>query len=171
MKDKKVTILLVDDDPELIWILTEALTKEGYKVFSAEDGKTAIQQARNETPDLILMDISMPDINGIELLGRIKAISKRIAVVMLSAHGEAKNVVNAMHAGADDFITKPFDNDELKITIGKVLERKALACENETLKKKLKSRAEYENFIGDSNPILNIKKMIEQVADTELTIL
>ncbi|MEW6381484.1 MAG: sigma-54 dependent transcriptional regulator [bacterium] len=171
MKDKKVTILLVDDDPELIWILTEALTKEGYKIFSAEDGKTAIQQARNETPDLILMDISMPDINGIELLGRIKAISKRIAVIMLSAHGEAKNVVNAMHAGADDFITKPFDNDELKITINKVLERKALACENESLKKKLKSRAEYENFIGDSNPILNIKKMIEQVADTELTIL
>ncbi|MEW5803083.1 MAG: sigma-54 dependent transcriptional regulator [bacterium] len=171
MKDKKVTILVVDDDPELIWILTEALTKEGYKVFSAEDGKTAIQMARSETPDLILMDISMPDINGIELLGRIKAISKRMAVIMLSAHGEAKTVVNAIHAGADDFIAKPFDNDELKITIGKVLERKALASENETLKKKLKSRAEYENFIGDSNPILNIKKMIEQVADTELTIL
>jgi len=171
MKDKKLTILVVDDDPELVWILTEALTKEGYKVFSAEDGKTAIQTARNETPDLVLMDISMPDINGIELLGRIKAISKRISVIMLSAHGEAKTIVNAMHAGADDFIAKPFDTDELKITISKVLERKALACENESLKKKLKSRAEYENFIGDSNPILNIKKMIEQVADTELTIL
>ncbi|MCL6583944.1 MAG: sigma-54 dependent transcriptional regulator [bacterium] len=171
MKDKKVTILLVDDDPELIWILTEALTKEGYRVLSAEDGKTAIQQVRNEAPDLVLMDINMPDINGIELLGRIKAISRRISAVMLSAYGEAKNVVKAMHAGADDFITKPFDIDELKITISKVLERKALACENESLKKKLKSRAEYENFIGDSNPILNIKKMIEQVADTELTIL
>lgn len=171
MKDKKLTILVVDDDPELIWILTEALTKEGYKVFSAEDGKTAIQMARNETPDLVLMDISMPDISGIELLGRIKSISKRIAVVMLSAHGEAKTIVNAMQAGADDFIAKPFDNDELKLTISRVLERKALACENDSLKKKLKSRAEYETFIGDSNPILNIKKMIEQVADTELTIL
>lgn len=171
MKGNKIKILLVDDDPELSWILTETISDAGYSVFSAEDGKTAVEILKNDHPDLILLDIGMPDINGIDLLGRMKAISKRIGIIMLSAHGETQTIVNAMRAGADDFVTKPFDKEELKATIKKNLERMAITSDNMPLKKKLKAKLEFGNFIGDSNQILNIKKMIEQVAGTELTIL
>ena len=171
MKGNKIKILLVDDDPELSWILTETISDAGYSVFSAEDGKTAVEILKNDHPDLILLDIGMPDINGIDLLGRMKIISKRIGIIMLSAHGETQTIVNAMRAGADDFVTKPFDKEELKAVIKKNLERKAITSDNIPLKKKLKAKLEFEKFIGDSNQILNIKKMIEQVANTELTIL
>jgi len=171
MKEKKVTILLVDDDPEFLWMLTEMITAEGYNALSAEDGKAALEKVKNEHPDLILMDVAMPDVNGIDLLGRIRIISKRVGIIMLSAHGEPQTIVNSMRAGADDFVTKPFDEECLKSVIKKNLERKAFAHENEPLRSKLKSKIEFENFIGESNQLLNIKKMIEQVANTELTVL
>ena len=171
MKEKKIIILIIDDDPELLGVLSEFLSKEGYTILTAEDGKTAIEIIKNNHPDLILLDIGMPDINGIDLLGRIKILSKRIAVVMLSAHGDTNTIVSAIRAGADDFITKPYDNENIKTTIKRTIERKALSSESGSLKKKLKSKDELVNFIGDSNQILNIKKMIEQVANTELTIL
>ncbi|MGA1843526.1 MAG: sigma-54-dependent transcriptional regulator [bacterium] len=171
MKGKRIKILIVDDDPEIIWILTEALQEEGYQIFSGDCGKAGLKIVKAEKPELVLLDIKMSDMNGLEVLEKIKEQAKNTAVIMLSAHGETKMVVQAMQFGATDFVTKPFDKDELLITINKVLERRELETQFESLKKKLKSKSEYEDFIGDSNLIVNVKKMIEQVADTELTVL
>jgi two-component system response regulator AtoC len=171
MKGKRIKVLIIDDDPEIIWILTEALQEEGYHILSADGGKPGLKIAKAEKPELVLLDIKMSDMNGLEVLEKIKEHSKSTAVIMLSAHGETKMVVQAMQYGATDFVTKPFDKDELLITINKVLERRELETQFESLKKKLKSKSEYEDFIGDSHLIVNVKKMIEQVADTELTVL
>ncbi len=172
MKGKRIKILIIDDDPEIIWILTEALQEEGYAILSAHGGNEGLQINKNENPELVILDIKMPDMNGLEVLEKIKSHSKNTSVIILSAHGETKMVVKAMQSGAADFVIKPFDKDELIITINKVLEHRKLETEVESLKKKLKSTtAEYENFIGDSTLILNVKKMVEQVADTELTVL
>ena len=171
MKGKRIKVLIIDDDPEIIWILTEALQEEGYHILSADCGKSGLKIAKAEKPELVLLDIKMPDMNGLEVLEKVKDHSKATAVIMLSAHGETKMVVQAMQYGATDFVTKPFDKDELLITINKVLERRELETQFESLKKKLKSKSEYEDFIGDSHLIVNVKKMIEQVADTELTVL
>jgi len=171
MKGKRIKILIIDDDPEIIWILTEALQEEGYQIISGDCGKSGLRIAKTEKPEMVLLDIKMPDMNGLEVLEKIKEQAKNTAVIMLSAHGETKMIVQAMQLGATDFVTKPFDKDELLITINKVLERRELETQFESLKKKLKSKANYEDFIGDSNLIVNVKKMIEQVADTELTVL
>lgn len=170
MKESKISILIVDDDPESLWNLTEILTKDGYQVFSAEDAKGSIEVLKNEHPDLVLLDI-MPETNGIDLIGRMKVISKRLAVIIISAHSGTQMIVNAMRAGADDFINKPLDKEALKAAIHRNIERKILTPDDDYLKKKLKSCLEFENFIGESNQLFNIKKMIEQVANTELTIL
>lgn len=171
MKGKRIKILIIDDDPEIIWILTEALQEEGYNILTANGGREGLQIVKRENPELVLLDIKMPDMNGLEVLSRIKTQSKNTSVIILSAHGEAKMVVKAMQAGATDFVIKPFDKDELIITINKVLEHRKLETEVESLKQKLKNTTEYESFIGDSSLILNVKKMVEQVADTELTVL
>lgn len=171
MKGKRIKVLIIDDDPEIIWILSEAIQEEGYHIFSAEGGHAGLKIAKAENPELVLLDLKMPDMNGLEVLEKIKSQYKNTSVIILSAHGEAKMVVKAMQAGATDFVTKPFDKDELIITINKVLEHRKLETEVENLKRKLKTKLYPENFIGDSHLILNCKKMVEQVADTELTVL
>ncbi|MGA1825107.1 MAG: sigma-54-dependent transcriptional regulator [bacterium] len=171
MKDRRIKILIVDDDPEIIWVLKESLQEEGYYVFSADNGESGLQLIKEQSPEVMLLDIKMPKMDGLQMLSKINQNGNNVEVIMLSAHGEAKNIVKAMKAGASDFISKPFDTEELKITINRVLEKKELKEECQVLKKKLESSSPYENFIGDSTYMLNVKKMIDQVADTELTIL
>ncbi|MGA1867137.1 MAG: sigma-54-dependent transcriptional regulator [bacterium] len=171
MKGKRIKILIVDDDPEIIWVLKESLQEEGYYVFSADNGEAGLKILKEKSPEVILLDIKMPKMDGLQMLSMINENEHNPEVIMLSAHGEAQNIVKAMKAGASDFISKPFDTEELKITINKVLEKKELKEECAVLKQKLENTSQYENFIGDSTFMLNVKKMVEQVADTELTIL
>lgn len=171
MKGKKIKILIVDDDPEIIWVLTESLQEEGYYIYSADNGEAGLKAIKDNSPEVTLLDIKMPKMDGMEVLSKIKENGNPTEVIMLSAHGEAKNIVKAMKMGAADFISKPFDKDELKLTINNVLEKKELKEECRILKEKLETTSQYKNFIGDSSLMTNVKKMIEQVADTELTIL
>jgi DNA-binding NtrC family response regulator len=115
------TILVVDDEKEICTILSDNLSQEGYRVFTAYNGKTALELIRKEKPDLVLLDIKMPEMDGIEVLRRIKKMKKKIVVIMLTAYGTLETARKAMKLGAYEYITKPFDLFLLKSIVKEVL--------------------------------------------------
>ena len=163
-------LLVIDDDPKVSWVLSEGL-KENYQILSARDGKEGLQIVSESRPDLVLLDIKMPGMDGLEVLSKIKDKNRLLDVIMLSGHGETKNVVESMKRGAAEFITKPFDVKEVEIHIEKVLEKNNLARTVSRLESELKNKAVYQDLIGDSPKMLEVKSLIEQVADSELTVL
>ncbi len=170
MKQDKVKLLIIDDDPKVSWILSEGLQGD-FEILSARDGIEGIQVASTEKPDLILLDIKMPGISGLEVLAKLKKADLRSEVIMLSGHGETKYVVESIQQGAAEFITKPFDVKEVEIHIQSALEKSRLRQELSHLKDELKAKSQYDSFIGDSQAMLDVKNVIEQVADSELTVL
>ena len=164
-------ILIVDDDPKIRWVLRQGLEDDIFNVVEAEDGLSAVETFQKENPDLILMDVKMPGMNGLEAMAQIKEQDSDIPVVILSAYPDAKIIVQAMKEGALDFLIKPFDIDMVRMVIQKTLERKGLIQEVQSLKKQLEESSAYSQFIGDSRPMLEIKQQIEQVAESELNIL
>ncbi len=170
MKKERTKILVIDDDPKVAWILTEGMSSS-YEISSARDGIEGIQMVSTEKPDLILLDIKMPGMSGLEVLEKLGKLADRPDVIMLSGHGETKNIVDSIHLGAAEFINKPFDVKEVEIHIQTILEKGKLKEEVNVLKSELKSRSQYEEFIGDSAKMTQVKNIIEQVADSELTVL
>jgi two-component system response regulator AtoC len=170
MKKEKTKILIIDDDPKVAWILTEGLSSN-YEFVTAHDGIEGIQMVSTEKPGLILLDIKMPGMSGLEVLEKLNRLPNRPDVIMLSGHGETKNIVQSMHLGAAEFINKPFDVKEVEIHIQTVLEKGKLKQEVKTLKTELNTRNQYGQFIGDSPKMIQVKNIIEQVADSELTVL
>jgi DNA-binding NtrC family response regulator len=173
MTSDSVNILVIDDDPKVPWILSEGLGN-GYQVDSVRDGKEGLnkisQTPQSKRPELILLDIQMPGMNGIEVLEKIRGIDDSIDVIMLSGHGDTKNIVDSVKKGAAEFINKPFDVREVEIHIRSVLEKRRLKEELSRLQQKLKETSK-EILIGDSLPMGEIKNIIEEVADSELTVL
>jgi len=170
MSKEKIKILIIDDDPKVGWILSEGLSSS-MEFVSARDGIEGIQMVSTEKPDLVLLDIKMPGMSGLEVLEKLNKMPVRPEVIMLSGHGETKNIVHSMHLGAAEFINKPFDVKEVEIHIQTVLEKKKLKTEVKSLRSELKSRSQYNKFIGDSPKMQQVKSVIEQVADSELTVL
>lgn len=164
-------VLVVDDDPKIRWVLRQGLEDGIFSICDAEDGLSAIEVFEKERPDLILMDVKMPGMDGLEAMKRIKELDEDVPVVILSAYPDAKIIVQAMKNGAVDFLIKPFDIDMVKMVITKTLERKGMAQEIQKLKKELEVSSAYGSFIGDSAPIQEIKQQIEQVAESDLNIL
>jgi len=117
-------ILVVDDEHLIRWSLEQNLKKQGYDVITAGTGEDALRIAREQQPDLVLLDIQLPGISGIEVLEKIKDFDEDIIVVMLTAHGGLETAVNAMRLGAHDYVSKPFNLDELSIIIKKALENR-----------------------------------------------
>lgn len=163
-------VLVIDDDPKVSWILSEGLG-DTYDILSAKDGLEGLQMVSKSRPNLVLLDIKMPGMEGLEVLDKIKSMERPTEVIMLSGHGETKNVVESIKRGASEFINKPFDVKEVEIHIQNVLEKDRLKQELEHLRSELKAKSQYEKLIGDSPGMLQIKAVIEQVADSELTVL
>ena len=170
MAKNKVKILVIDDDPKVSWILSEGLSKK-FEFVSARDGIEGIQMVSTEKPDLILLDIKMPGMNGMEVLEKLNKLENRPEVIMVSGHGETQYVVDSVKLGAAEFINKPFDVNEIEIHINTVLEKTALKKEVKELKSKLEVKNTYDTFIGDSDAMQKVKSVIEQVSDSELTVL
>jgi DNA-binding NtrC family response regulator len=166
----KVKILVIDDDPKVAWILSEGLSPN-FEFISATDGIEGIQMVSTEKPDLVLLDIKMPGMSGLEVLERLNKLEGRPEVVMISGHGGTDYVVQSIKLGAAEFINKPFDVREVEIHLGKVLDSARLREEVTELKKELEARSDYTSFVGDSEPMVRVKGIIEQVADSELTVL
>jgi len=167
----KVRILVVDDEPSMREMLRIVLRRDGYDVLVAENGRDAIEQLRTTPCDMLLSDIKMPDLTGVEVLRAAKEINKNIVAFMMTAYASTSTAVEAMRLGAVDYFTKPFSMDELRLKIRQHLETHRLKQENVLLKRELKTRYEFSNIIGRSELMLDVFRMVETVAQTNSTIL
>ncbi len=167
---KMSKILIIEDEAAIRRVLVKILSEENdsYKVEEAEDGLQGLEKVKNEDFDLILCDIKMPKMDGVEVLEAIKKIKPEIPMVMISGHGDLETAVNTMRLGAFDYISKPPDLNRLLNTVRNALDRKKLVVENKILKKKVSKNYE---MIGESDAINHIKDMIEKVAPTEARVL
>jgi two-component system, NtrC family, response regulator PilR len=165
------SILIVDNERSMRDFLSIVLKKEGYECKTAENGNHALKIVEKEPVDLILSDIKMPKMNGLDLLKALKVASPETAVVMMTAFASTETAVEAMKEGALDYLTKPFQIDEVKLIIKNALERKNLKSENHRLRKALKSKADFSKIIGKSEKIRNVLSLVEKVADNKSNVL
>jgi DNA-binding NtrC family response regulator len=165
------SILVVDDDENLRWVTQTQLEDAGYNVITVANGEAALAAVEKERPSLVLTDLKMPGISGIELLERIRAQEPEMPVILMTAFGTIQSAVHAVKAGAYDYLTKPIDPEELLIVIGRALERQKLVEEVATLRQNLDRKYGFENIIGHSDALLSVLDMAARAARTNSTIL
>jgi DNA-binding NtrC family response regulator len=163
-------ILIIEDEEAIRRVLVKILSEENslYKVFEAMDGLSGIELIKKEDFDLILCDIKMPKMDGVEVLQAAKKLKPEVPIVMISGHGDLDTAVNTMRLGAFDYISKPPDLNRLLNTVRNALDRKKLVVENKRLKRRISQKYE---MVGDSEELHNIKSMIDKVAPTDARVL
>ncbi len=162
-------ILIIDDEKHLCWALEKAMRQEGYQALSATSGKKGLELIKEESPSLVILDLKMPEMDGLEVLRKAREIQPGLPVIMLTAHGTIETAIEAMKIGAVDYLTKPFDLEELKIVIKQNLMVSRLVTEVNFLRNELAKK--YTNLIGESKAIQEIKRLIEKVAKSNATVL
>ncbi|MFH1976734.1 MAG: sigma-54 dependent transcriptional regulator [Pseudomonadota bacterium] len=171
MPDKIFNILVIDDEESMRELLDVMLSKEGYEVTCAENGRKAISLLEKKDFDLLLCDIRLGDITGIDVLRASKKKNHNTVVIMISAYASTETAIEAMNSGAYDYVPKPFDTDELKQTIANALELKTIEQEKKILDDELKKQLHFGKIIGNSPPMLHVYNLIRQVAKTKTSIL
>lgn len=161
-------ILIIDDEKAIRKTLTEILSFEGYKIDEASDGEEGLKRFGEKTYDLVLCDIKMPKIDGIEFLEKAKLINPDIPIIMISGHGNIDTAVEAVKKGAFDYISKPPDLNRLLITLRNATEKQDLVTQTKVLKRKV---SKVQEMVGESGPIKKIKDTIEKVAPTDARVL
>lgn len=164
-------ILVVDDEPLIRRLLQEILEKEGYEISLAEDGVAASEQIKKESFEMVITDIRMPGMGGIELLEMVNQISPSTLVVAITAHGSIENAVEAMKKGAYDYLTKPITPHQIRLIIRRASQHKNLLEENKYLREEINEKYHFEELIGKSSQIESIYRMIARVASSKSTIL
>lgn len=164
-------ILIIDDDTSLRRVLEYNLQEEGYEVVTAADGEAGLALFAECSPALVVTDLKMPGISGFQVLATIKERSPATLVIVITAFGAIDTAIEAMKLGAYDYITKPFNRDQLKLVVKKALELQGLSEENRLLKEELTERAEFRNIIGISRGMEQVFAIVRKVADTEATVL
>jgi two-component system, NtrC family, response regulator PilR len=173
-------ILVVDDDLSVREVLGILLTREGYAVRAVASAEAALGAAEAEWPDLVLTDLNMPGLDGLELLRRLKAAGARagrdVQVVVVTAYGTTHSAVDAMRQGASDYVLKPFDNEELRIVVRKALATGAMERENSRLRLALNTRAEYQRFhvgglVGSSPAMAQVYELVRRIKDSRINCL
>ena len=162
------TILIIDDEKAIRKTLSEILSFEGYKIEEAADGEEGLNKFRQKGYDVVLCDIKMPKIDGLDFLQKAVEVNPDVPIIMISGHGNIETAVEAVKKGAYDFIQKPPDLNRLLITIRNAMERNSLVNETKSLKRKA---FKVQEMIGESEPIKKIKDTIEKVAPTEARVL
>ncbi|UCB48308.1 MAG: sigma-54-dependent Fis family transcriptional regulator [Deltaproteobacteria bacterium] len=165
------TILIVDDEKNYLVVLEALLGPEGYEILTAGSASDAIRLIRNSDLDLMITDMKMPETSGMQLLEESKKIKPDLPVIMMTAYGTIEMAVEAMKKRAYDYITKPFQNEELKLTVKKALENYRLIKENRRLSEALSDRYKYGNIIGKSKAMQGIYEMISKVAQSKASVL
>ncbi|MBI5418614.1 MAG: sigma-54-dependent Fis family transcriptional regulator [Deltaproteobacteria bacterium] len=160
-------ILVVDDERMIRWSIQQALSKDGHAVATVETGEEAVAQATDDTPDLVLLDITLPGIDGIEVLRRLKAHEPAITVVMVTATEELKTAVEAMRLGAYDYVSKPFDIDRLRVIVQNALDRHELSQEVEFHRKESVKKYGFHRIIGVSRKLKDVVEIARKVAKSE----
>jgi len=164
-------ILVIDDDSSLRRVLEYNLQQEGYEVLTASDGESGLKLFEEKSPALVITDLKMPGMGGFQLLAAVKERSPATVVIVLTAFGAIDTAVEAMKLGAFDYITKPFNREELKLTVKKALQLQGLSEENRLLKEELSGRAEFKSIVGTSRAMEGVFSVVRKVADTEATVL
>src|SRR5258706_9780438 len=161
-------ILIIDDEKAIRKTLTEILSFEGYRIDEAPDGEEGLKKFKNKNYDLVLCDIKMPKLDGIEFLQKAGESNSDVPIIMISGHGNIEILVEAVKKGAFDYISKPHDLNRLLITIRNAMDRSSLVTETKVLKRKV---SRVQQMIGESTPVKKIKETIEKVAPTDARIL
>ncbi len=169
--DKKNCILVVDDDSAHRTMLRTLLSGWGYTIFEADDGTSAIEQVHEQPFDLILMDIRMIKISGLEALTAIRAYNPAIPIVLMTAYASVETAVEALKSGAYDYLPKPLNFDELKITIERAMDHSDLKEENRLLRESLDTQFDSQDIIGRSSSMVKVLETVAQVAPSEATVL
>ena len=168
---KNYSILIIDDEKSQKDILTGYLKKKGYKLFSASSGEEGIKIANQNLVDIILSDYKMPGMTGLEVLKEVKKINPQISFVIITAFGTVENAVQAIHLGADDYISKPVDLDELDILLDRIIEHKNLKSENELLKTQLQEKYKITSVVSNSSQMSEVVSIAARVAESKATVL
>lgn len=165
-------ILVIDDDQSIRETLSNFLTREKFKVYSADNGKKGLEIITNENPDLVISDIRMPVMSGLELLAKVKEFNSEIIFIMITAHDDMQTTIEAMQKGAFDYIEKPLEIDKLRITIRRALENKELSETLETMTEESSDRYDLKNVLVGKNKLMkDIYKKIGQISNNRVTTL
>ncbi|MGQ9632533.1 MAG: sigma-54-dependent transcriptional regulator [bacterium] len=166
-------ILVVDDSPSILKLVSMLLEKEGYEVLTFSDPLEAWEYTQGNWDEvgLAIVDLMMPEMDGMELLDRIKGLNPDIAVIMMTAHGSVKSAVEAMKKGASDYINKPFDGDELLVVVKNALEKQRLIAENKELHRELAGKYRFDNIIGKSSAMNKVYEILNKVIDINSNVL
>ena len=164
-------VMVVDDDAETLALLHEIVAKEGFEVETAEDAETALRRLEQWQPELVITDIHMPGMDGLALLAAVREKEPDIPVVLLTAYGSLKTAVDAIKAGAFDYLSKPFVVEDIRLVVRRALEHTKLVRENRSLRGQLLERYRFDNLVGSSGGMVEVYKMIARVAETDSTVL
>jgi two-component system, NtrC family, response regulator AtoC len=164
-------VMVVDDDAETLALMHEIVAKEGFEVETAEDAETALRRLEQWQPELVITDIHMPGMDGLALLAAVREKEPDIPVVLLTAYGSLKTAVDAIKAGAFDYLSKPFVVEDIRLVVRRALEHTKLVRENRSLRGQLRERYRFDNLVGSSGGMVEVYKMIARVAETDSTVL
>jgi two-component system response regulator AtoC len=165
------SILIIDDKDSMRQMLSKTLESEGYEVETAKDGEGGLEKAKEKKYDLILADLKLPKMDGIEVLSSLKDLDPEVAVIMMTAYGTIESAVEAMKQGAFDFLAKPFDTDHLNVLIKRALENRRLVAENILLREELAHNLGYAEIIGKCEKMKEVSRLIQKVAPSDTTVL
>jgi two-component system, NtrC family, response regulator AtoC len=165
------TILVADDDAAIRSLLRQVLQEDGYLVHEAATGVEVVDMVKQESPDLVIMDVRMPELDGIEALSRVKATNPKTAVLIMTAFGSSNAAIRAMELGAFDYVTKPFELDKIDHQVTKVFEYQELAAEVEVLRGEISSLVQTERIVGNSPAMQEVYKTVGKVAKSDATVL
>ncbi len=172
IQPKRAKILVVDDDSVVLKAVTQILQREGYQVVSIDDPVEGLAAAKDPSIDVAVLDIKMPNLSGMDLLRAIKVERPEVEVIMMTAFATVETAVEAVKAGAYDYLTKPFENiDEVSLTVAKAAERKALKDRTRALEEALTARSQFEDLIGQSSQMRGVFKLVETVSHSTATVL
>ncbi|MDY6861608.1 MAG: response regulator, partial [Thermodesulfobacteriota bacterium] len=165
------SILVIDDDRLIRVQMSDSLQEKGYDVTMAEDAERGLDILRTRNFDLVILDIILPGMSGIEAISKMKEIDPDTIIIMITGHGSNKLAMEAIDAGAYDYFTKPIKMDEMEIMIKRALEKRRLEKELVSLREKLKSKYEFERIIGKSGAMQEVFESINKVVGTDITVL
>jgi len=171
MKGIQMKALVIDDEKSLLKLLELGLKEASYEVVTAETGKKGLELFQTSTPDAIVCDLGLPDLDGIEVLKRIRQLNSDVPVVMITAHGSVQTAISAMKLGAYDYVEKPFEVEELQIVLERAVREHQLAKDYERLRTQVESDYDFGNIIGSAPSMKNLFDRVRKAADTKSTIL
>ncbi|KGO34424.1 MAG: sigma-54 dependent transcriptional regulator [Desulfoprunum sp.] len=165
------SILIVDDEPNYLIVMSELLRDEGFEVFTASNGREGLQVVKDVDLDLVITDMQMPEMDGMQLLNHVKALNRELPVLMITAYAQVEKAVAAMQAGAFSYLAKPFSNDELIVTIQKAAQHYSLVRENTRLRSEIRGKSGFSGMVGKNPRMLQVYELIEKVAPTPASVL